>query len=278
MTMSEAQQTRPKVLAAIPCFNTEPFIADVVSNAKKYVDQVVVINDGSHDGTAEAAMTAGALVISHEGNLGKGAAMKIAAEAASDADVIVFLDGDGQHDPEDIPKVVAPILRGKADIVIGSRHLQESGVSSPSFTRRLTNILASLTISVIISFVLPLAMSLNHLIHPKKSLGNSPHSLATNPTFRILDSGHGTKKWITDCTSGFRAIKKDKWQKLNLISNGFEIETEMIYEAAKNKLTIADAPITCNWNSHISRLSILRDGSKTLKLLAQKLIGDFGGR
>ena len=56
MTMSEAQQTRPKVLAAIPCFNTEPFIADVVSNAKKYVDRVIVIDEGSHDGTAEATM------------------------------------------------------------------------------------------------------------------------------------------------------------------------------------------------------------------------------
>ncbi|MCL0098623.1 hypothetical protein M1O16_02030 [Dehalococcoidia bacterium] len=68
MTMSEAQQTRPKVLATILCFNTEPFIADVVSNARKYVDQVVVINDGSHDGTAEAARTAGALVINHSVN------------------------------------------------------------------------------------------------------------------------------------------------------------------------------------------------------------------
>ncbi|MCL0048722.1 glycosyltransferase [Dehalococcoidia bacterium] len=70
MIMTEAQQTRPKVLAAIPCFNTEPFIADVVSNAKKYVDQVVVINDGSHDGTAEAARTAGAVVINHGANRG----------------------------------------------------------------------------------------------------------------------------------------------------------------------------------------------------------------
>ncbi|MCL0098637.1 glycosyltransferase [Dehalococcoidia bacterium] len=102
MTMTEAQQTRPKVLAAIPCFNTEPFIADVVSNAKKYVDQVIVIDDGSHDDTAEAARTAGALVISHEVNRGAGAATKSCFEAAKTnaADVLVILDGDAQHNPD----------------------------------------------------------------------------------------------------------------------------------------------------------------------------------
>ena len=54
------QETRPKVIAAIPCFNTEPFIADVVSRARKYVDRVIVVDDGSQDGTAEVARAAGA--------------------------------------------------------------------------------------------------------------------------------------------------------------------------------------------------------------------------
>jgi glycosyltransferase involved in cell wall biosynthesis len=197
-----------KVLAAIPCFNTEPFIADVVSRAKKYVDQVVVVDDGSHDATVEVARAAGALVVRHEKNQGKGAAMKTAAQNTN-ADVVVFLDGDGQNDPDDIPKLIAPILQGKADLVIGSRHLPTSKFSSPSFTRRLANTLASLIISVIISFLLPLAIRLNHLIHPKKPAVNSPTPTAktSNPRLRTQDLGLRTKNWITDCTNGFRAIK-----------------------------------------------------------------------
>jgi hypothetical protein len=83
---------------------------------------------------------------------------------------------------------------------------------------------------------------------------------------------------ISDCTSGFRAIKKEAWQKLDLISQGFQIETEMIYEAAKNNLTIAEVPISCNWNNRLSRLSIIKDGLRTSKLLTRKITGDIGGR
>lgn len=249
--MTEPRQTsQPKVIAAIPCFNTEASIADIVTKAKKYVDQVIVIDDGSHDGTAEAARAARALVINHSINRGKGAAMKTAVQN-TDADIIVFLDGDGQHDPGDIPKLISPILREEFDLVLGSRHLNSSKISSPSFTRRLTNVLASFTISTIISFLLPLA------------------TLFKCPMKYIK---------ITDCTSGFRAIKREGWQKLSLTSQRFEIETEMIYEAARNKLVITEAPISCNWNRELSRLSIFKDGLRTLNLLARKLMGDIGGR
>jgi len=168
-----------------------------------------------------------------------------------DGDIIVFLDGDGAHDPRDIPRVIAPILEQKADLIIGSRVLPESEVVISPIGRRLSNNLASFVISVIISFLLPLA-----------TLFKCP------------------MKWIriTDCTSGFRAVTREGWHKLDLISQGFQIETEMIYEAAKNKLAIAEAPISCNWNSQLSRLSILQDSLRTLKLLTGKLIGDIGGK
>lgn len=119
------EQDKPKVLAAIPCFNTEPCIADVVSKAKEYVDQVVVIDDGSHDGTAEAARAAGALVINHGTNRGYGEAIKSCFEAAkaNAADVLITLDGDGQHNPDEIPQLLAPILQGEAGLIIGSRFL-----------------------------------------------------------------------------------------------------------------------------------------------------------
>ncbi len=115
----------PMVIAAIPCFNTGSFIADVVSRASKYVDEVIVINDGSHDGTAREAEAVGALVINHEKNRGYGEAVKSCFEAAkaNGADILVTLDGDGQHNPNEIPKLVALILNNGADIVIGSRFL-----------------------------------------------------------------------------------------------------------------------------------------------------------
>lgn len=125
--MSQTRQTQPKVIAAIPCFNTAPFIVDVVSRARKHVDEVIVIDDGSHDGTAEAARAAGALVINHSLNRGYGEAIKSCFEAAkaNAAGVLVTLDGDGQHNPDEIPLLLAPIIQGEADLVIGSRFLTE---------------------------------------------------------------------------------------------------------------------------------------------------------
>lgn len=124
------------IIAAIPCFNTGAFIADIVSRASKYVDQVIVINDGSHDGTAREAEAVGALVINHDKNRGYGEAVKSCFEAAKakGADILVTLDGDGQHNPDEIPKVVALILNNSADIVIGSRFLDDQ-TNMPGYRR-----------------------------------------------------------------------------------------------------------------------------------------------
>ena len=120
-----SQETRPLVIAGIPCFNTNHSIKDIVSRARKYVDQVVVIDDGSSDGTAEAARAVDALVVSHDQNMGYGEALRSCFEAAraNAADVLVIFDGDGQHNPDEIPRLLAPILRGEADLIIGSRFL-----------------------------------------------------------------------------------------------------------------------------------------------------------
>ena len=93
------------------------------------------------------------------------------------------------------------------------------------------------------------------------------------------NNGNG-HKWIkiTDCTSGLRAITRESWQKLGLVSLGFQIETEMIYEAARNRLVIAEVPISCNWDSRFSRLSVIRDGLRTMKLLTGKMLGGNGAK
>jgi glycosyltransferase involved in cell wall biosynthesis len=114
-----------KIIAVIPCLNEEQFIGDVVAKALKHVDKVIVADDGSTDGTADVARGAGAVVISHKKRLGAGAATRTGFEAAikMGADIVVTLDGDGQHNPGEIPALLAPILDGKADLVIGSRFL-----------------------------------------------------------------------------------------------------------------------------------------------------------
>src|SRR6266705_329903 len=118
------------VLAAIPAFNAGPTIGSVVLRTKQYAEEVVVIDDGSRDDTAEIAALAGAHVIQHARNLGKGTAIRTAWLFARERhpEAFVLLDGDHQHDPKDIPRIVEPILAGKADVVLGVRWGKTSGM------------------------------------------------------------------------------------------------------------------------------------------------------
>jgi glycosyltransferase involved in cell wall biosynthesis len=119
-----------KVIAVIPCLNEERFIAGVVSKAMRYVDAVIVVDDGSSDTTAAVAKEAGARVISHKARQGAGAATRTGFQAALQmgANAVVTLDGDGQHDPDEIPALIKPILDNQADLVIGSRFLHKADV------------------------------------------------------------------------------------------------------------------------------------------------------
>ena len=119
-------------LACIPAFNEEKPIVDVIKKSLKYVDQVIVCDDGSSDLTAEQAKIAGAVVIKHEKNMGKGHAMKSLFKYAKDidADVIVTIDGDGQFLPEQIETLLQPILENSYDVVIGNRFSDDEEMPS----------------------------------------------------------------------------------------------------------------------------------------------------
>ena len=110
-------------LACIPTFNEEGVIEKVIEKTLHHVDKVIVCDDGSSDNTVQKAKDAGAHVLIHEKNLGKGAAMKTLFEYVkkNQGDIIVTIDGDGQFLPEEIPQLIIPILEKKADIVIGYR-------------------------------------------------------------------------------------------------------------------------------------------------------------
>jgi glycosyltransferase involved in cell wall biosynthesis len=124
--MTQATQ-KTRVLAGIAAYNEARYVGSVVLQARQYVDEVIVVDDGSTDSTAKVAELAGATVVRHPQNKGKGSAIQtILAEARKrNPDVLVLLDADAQHDPNEIPALIRPISEG-FDLVIGSREAQEA--------------------------------------------------------------------------------------------------------------------------------------------------------
>ncbi|MFA5954728.1 MAG: glycosyltransferase family 2 protein [Patescibacteria group bacterium] len=114
-----------RTIAVIPAYNEARGIYDVVTDVRRYVDEVIVVDDGSNDATTSLARSAGAVVLCHSINRGQGAALATGVALALEerADIIVHFDADGQHDAHDITLLTEPIRDGRADIVLGSRFL-----------------------------------------------------------------------------------------------------------------------------------------------------------
>jgi len=128
------QQTPVRVLAGIAAHNEARYVGSIVLQARQYVDEVIVVDDGSTDNTARVAELAGATVIRHAENRGKGTAIQsILAEAKKrNPDILVLLDADSQHNPNEIPALIKPISEG-FDLVIGSREAQKD--KTPRYRR-----------------------------------------------------------------------------------------------------------------------------------------------
>jgi glycosyltransferase involved in cell wall biosynthesis len=121
--------------AVIAAYNEESHIADVVKSTAPHASPVVVVDDGSTDHTAARAREAGAIVIRHEQNRGKGSAIRTGLDYVLKLDCshVLFLDGDYQHDPAEIPRLVAQASRGIGDFVIGERELKKDAMPLPRF-------------------------------------------------------------------------------------------------------------------------------------------------
>lgn len=140
-----------KIACVIPAFNEEHTIKKVTKQAGKFCKSIIVVDDGSFDRTANRASEGGAYVISHLVNLGTGAAISTGINIALDggANIIITMDGDGQHDPNDIPSLLKPILSGKADVTIGSRFL--GNIECMPFHKRIGNRILSTMNSILFS-------------------------------------------------------------------------------------------------------------------------------
>ena len=125
LAVQDRAMAKPLIVAVLPAYNLENSIAGIVERTIPFVDHVVVVADGCSDNTGEAARAAGAVVPGQENMRGKGRALIKGFEIARtfNPDIVVLMDSDGQHLPEEIPQVVAPLLDGSVDMVVGSRML-----------------------------------------------------------------------------------------------------------------------------------------------------------
>lgn len=126
LLLEKIRKKKKRIIAIIPAYNESKTIEKIVKETKKYVDEVVVVDDGSSDSTGELAKMAGAKVIKHDKNLGLGKSLRngFSFAISKNFDIIITLDADGQHSPSDIPKFIEAINEGY-DFVLGERNLEK---------------------------------------------------------------------------------------------------------------------------------------------------------
>lgn len=195
-----------KVAIIIPVKNEEQTIGEVLDKLllNFNVDNIVVIDDSSSDRTAEIARYKNVRIIQGKG-IGKGAALRKAIDNVT-SDIILFIDADGSHNPDDISSLIQPIIDDNADLVIASRI--KGG--SEEFSGNIKNIM--------------------------HYFGNVLASFIVN-----LIWGHG-KKIVTDCNNGFRAIRTNVAKQLDLKENSFAIEQEMVIKCLRMGYRISEIP------------------------------------
>jgi glycosyltransferase involved in cell wall biosynthesis len=139
MSPSEIKDLRKSIIVAvIPAYNEGHSLKEVITKTKKYASNIIVVDDGSTDHTLEICKTSNVRIIRNSRRMGKGVALKrgIIDAMKLNPEIIVTLDGDGQHDPDDIPKLIGPIQQSEADIVIGSR-FKSNALDELPFKRKL---------------------------------------------------------------------------------------------------------------------------------------------
>ena len=145
----------PKTYIILPAYCEEKVIKEVIGDIKKEgYTNIIVVDDGSIDNTYKEAKSTGVITVTHPINRGKGAATQTGIDVGKllNADIIVTMDSDGQHDPKDIKRLIQPILNNKADVVIGSRMLNTKGMpKSRIMMNKIANIVTYIFFGVLVS-------------------------------------------------------------------------------------------------------------------------------
>ena len=199
----------------IPAYQCSATVGEVVEGTLHHLDRVVVVDDGSTDGSGEVAQAAGAQVLRHERNRGKGAALRTAFTAlfeerrrgkAPEIAAIAMLDGDGQHDPDDLPGLLAEWDSGRSDLIVGGR-LKDRALIPPH--RYWTNTIGTKLLSII------------------------------------------TGVALEDSQSGYRLVDAGLLERMDLKSKGYAIESEMLIKGARRGARIGQVRIRTIYHDRV---------------------------
>lgn len=216
----------------IPAYNEEKNIQETINRVKKSLDktldyEIVFVDDGSRDKTYQIARETGVICLKHKKNMGKGAAFRTGISNAK-GEIIVQIDADSQFPPEEIPKIIEPIIRDEADITLASRFIKGAYIEkeSLSFRNKIGNYVASFLTSI------------------------------------------ACMKKITDIQAGFKAFKTDCLKQLKFKENKFGYEPEVVILAAKNGFRIKEIPIVYKKRRKgQSNISFLKDAYQISKTI-----------
>ena len=199
-----------RVFLVIPTYNEGRVLASTIRGLLPCGYSIVVVDDGSSDGTAAILKELPVHYLRHPVNLGQGAALQTGMDyaLAQGAEYIVHFDADGQHPAERIPSLLAPIRRGECDVAVGSRFLDPENVNLIPRGRRIL-----LRGAVVISGIL-------------------------------------TRLWLSDAHNGFRALSRAAAQKIRLHENGFAHATEFLDEVRRAKLRLREVPVAIRYTDY----------------------------
>ncbi len=192
---------RERVSVVIPAKDEAATLPSLIEKLKPYCSELIVVDGRSADDTRDVASRLGARVLLDDGH-GKGAAIRLGAREAT-REILVFIDADGSHDPDDVPRVAAPVLAGEYDLVIGSRRRGGSDELHSSFFELI------------------------------RLFGSEILGLAINYRFGLH---------ITDYQNGLRAIRREVMNGLGTTENSFTIEQEMSIKCIKRGFRIGEVP------------------------------------